>query len=80
VWAALAEALARVAVEILDWYARREDLRAAERGRIALEAARLARVALQWKADHPVVLGPDPLSDFRVQPGGGRVGLPTDRS
>jgi hypothetical protein len=80
VWAALAEALARVAVEILDWYARREDLRTTERARIALEAARLARVALNWKADHPVVLGPDPLGDFRVQPGGGHVGLPTDRA
>jgi hypothetical protein len=74
----LGEILARVAVEVLKWWGERQAIRNEVRAKLALEASELARKALEWKEDHPVVLGPDPLGDFRVQPGGKH--LPTDRA
>ena len=74
----VAEVLAALAVSILRWYAEREDIRETERGRMAMDAARLAQSALQWKADHPVPGGPDAGLDrqLRVRDDAGDLTLP----
>ena len=64
---AFAQALAGVAVAILQWYWGRKDIRDTERSKIALEGLEQINKALDWKADHPVVLTDDPFGDF-VQP------------
>jgi len=67
VGAALAQALASMAVAILQWYWGRKDIRDSERSKIALEGLEQINKALDWKANHPVVLTDDPFGDF-VQP------------
>ena len=67
VGAALAQALASMAVAILQWYWGRKDIRDSERSKIALEGLEQINKALDWKAEHPVVLTDDPFGDF-VQP------------
>ena len=67
VGAALAQALASMAVAVLQWYWARKDIRDSERSKIALAGLEQINKALDWKADHPVVLTDDPFGDF-VQP------------
>ena len=77
----LAQLLATLAVAVLQWYASRRDIRETERGRMALEAARLAQGALQWKADHPVPVGADADLDRQLvgRDDAGTIHLPPDR-
>jgi hypothetical protein len=77
----LAQLLATLAVAVLQWYAARRDIRETERGRMALEAARLGAAALTWKADHPLPTGPDADLDHQlvVRDDAGTLHLPIDR-
>mgnify|MGYP001612588389 FL=1 len=77
----LAHHRATLAVAVLQWYASRRDIRETERGRMALEAARLAQGALQWKADHPLPVGADldGPAGLRVRDDAGTLQLPADR-
>lgn len=76
----LAELLAALAVSILQWYAGRRDIRETERGRMALEAARLAASAMQWKEDHPLLDGRaaelDGPAGLRVRDDAGTIDVP----
>jgi hypothetical protein len=77
----LAQLLATLAVSVIQWYAARQDIRETERGRMALEAARLGAAALQWKADHPLPHGGDANLDrvLPTRPDAGSITLPPDR-
>jgi len=66
---ALAQALASLAVAILQWYWQRQDIRDTERAKIALAGLEQINKALDWKASHPVVADPgDPFADFVHEP------------
>jgi hypothetical protein len=62
---AFAQALAGVAVAVLQWFWGRKDIRDSERAKIALDGLEQINKALDWKAAHPVVANPDdPFADF----------------
>jgi hypothetical protein len=65
----LGQIIGQILVALLQWWAARVDLEDKVKGKIALEAAELAKKALQWKVDHPVDLDSPGTDDFRVQPG-----------
>lgn len=62
---ALASFLASVAWSFLKWHLERESVRDDERRKIALEGLERINAALDWKANHPIVVDDsDPFSDF----------------
>jgi len=61
------EALAKAAVEYLQWVSARKDIASTERARIYLESQKVRIQAALWKADHPIVPPEDPTKDFEVE-------------
>lgn len=62
---ALGQALASLAWSFLSWYLERQSIRDDERRKIALEGLEQINRALDWKANHPLVVDDsDPFSDF----------------
>ena len=61
----LTKILATLVIGLLRWLAQRRDLKESVRKGLALDAAKLAIQAQQWKLDNLLDLG-DPLLDFDV--------------
>ena len=67
----LTKILAALVVGLLRWLAQRRDLKESVRKGLALDAAKLAIQAQQWKLDNLIDLG-DPLGDFEVLAAGAK--------
>ena len=67
-WTRLVVALV---IGLLRWLASRHDLKESVRKGLALDAAKLALQAQQWKLDNLIELG-DPLRDFPVRTPGSK--------
>ncbi|MGH2362099.1 MAG: hypothetical protein ACRDGM_16355 [bacterium] len=63
----LFEALAKAAVEYLQWVSMKKDIVMTERARIYLESQKATIRALEWKTSHHVAPPDDPTGDFRVE-------------
>ena len=66
---AIGQFAASFAWSYLSWYLERQTIRDDERRKVALEALEQINKALDWKANHPVVVDDsDPFSDFVQRP------------
>ena len=62
---AIGQFAASFAWSYLSWYLERQTIRDDERRKVALEALEQINKALDWKANHPIVVDDsDPFSDF----------------
>ncbi len=66
----IGDALAKLAVRLLQWWAARQDIKTGERRKIALEAADLALKALATKADSEFDPNADP---FKLRDDAGKI-------
>lgn len=67
----LTKILTALVIGLLRWLAQRRDLKESVRKGLALDAAKLAIQAQQWKLDNLIDLG-DPLGDFEVLAAGAK--------
>jgi len=65
---AFGQALAALAFRFLEWYLQRKDIRDIERQKITIAALIQINNALDYKANHPIILSDDPFGDFVQRP------------